>query len=140
MLIVKKALHQIASRLHENPSRSQNLLSSAIAGGYPSGSLMSHAGGPRIVGIAPLMGSYGGYKNDAGDWSRPLYQAPRNEPPPTTEFYIRLVSPVENIAGVIGKGGALINQLRQETRANIKVDSSKTEGNDCLITISAREV
>ncbi|KAL1205919.1 KH domain-containing protein [Cardamine amara subsp. amara] len=139
VLIVKKALHQIASRLHENPSRSQNLLSSAIAGGYPSGSLMSHAGGPRIVGLAPLMGSYGGYKSDAGDWSRPLYQAPRNEPP-ATEFFIRLVSPVENIAGVIGKGGALINQLRQETRANIKVDSSRTEGNDCLITISAREV
>ncbi|VVB14566.1 unnamed protein product [Arabis nemorensis] len=139
VLIVKKALLQIASRLHENPSRSQNLLSSAICGGYPSGSLMSHAGGPRIVGIAPLMGSYGGYKNDAGDWSRPLYQAPRNEPP-ATEFYIRLVSPVENIASVIGKGGALINQLRQETRATIKVDSTRTEGNDCLITISAREV
>lgn len=100
---------------------------------------MSHAGGPRIVGLAPLMGSYGGYKSDAGEWSRPLYQAPRNEPP-ATEFYIRLVSPVENIASVIGKGGALINQLRQETRATIKVDSTRTEGNDCLITISAREV
>ncbi|ESQ41498.1 hypothetical protein EUTSA_v10013173mg [Eutrema salsugineum] len=139
VLIVKKALHQIASRLHENPSRTQNQLSSAMAGGYSSGSLMSHAGGTRIVGIAPLMGSYGGYKNDAGDWSRPLYQAPRNEPP-ATDFYIRLVSPVENIASVIGKGGALINQLRQETRATIKVDSTRTEGNDCLITISAREV
>uniref|UniRef100_A0A1J3F5S2 KH domain-containing protein n=2 Tax=Noccaea caerulescens TaxID=107243 RepID=A0A1J3F5S2_NOCCA len=139
VLIVKKALHEIASRLHGNPSRTQNLLSSAIAGGYPSGSLMSHAGGPRLVGIAPLMGSYGGYKSEAGDWSRPLYQAPRNEAP-ATDFYIRLVSPVENIASVIGKGGALINQLRQETRATIKVDSTRTEGNDCLITISAREV
>lgn len=134
VLIVKKALLQIASRLHENPSRSQNLLSSS--GGYPAGSLMSHAGGPRLVGLAPLMGSYG---RDAGDWSRPLYQPPRNDPP-ATEFFIRLVSPVENIASVIGKGGALINQLRQETRATIKVDSSRTEGNDCLITISAREV
>ncbi|CAH2072697.1 unnamed protein product [Thlaspi arvense] len=135
VLIVKKALHQIASRLHDNPSRTQNLLSSASSGGYPSGSLMSS----RIVGIAPLMGSYGGYKSDAGDWSRPLYQAPRHEPP-ATDFFIRLVSPVENIASVIGKGGALINQLRQETRATIKVDSTRTEGNDCLITISAREV
>uniref|UniRef100_M4CQ05 K Homology domain-containing protein n=1 Tax=Brassica campestris TaxID=3711 RepID=M4CQ05_BRACM len=139
VLLVKKALHQIAARLHENPSRTQNLLSSAVAGGYPSGSLMSHAGGPRIVGIAPLMGSYGGYKSEAGDFARPLYEARRNEPP-ATDFYIRLVSPVENIASVIGKGGALINQLRQETRATIKVDSARTEGNDCLITISAREV
>ncbi|KAF8118034.1 hypothetical protein N665_0006s0037 [Sinapis alba] len=139
VLLVKKALHQIASRLHKNPSRTQNLLSSAVSGGYPSGSLMSHAGGPRIVGIAPLMGSYGGYKSDAGDFARPLYEARRNEPP-ATDFYIRLVSPVENIASVIGKGGALINQLRQETGATIKVDSARTEGNDCLITISAREV
>ncbi|KAH0888262.1 hypothetical protein HID58_050691 [Brassica napus] len=139
VLLVKKALHQIASRLHENPSRTQNLLSSAVAGGYPSGSLMSHAAGPRIVGIAPLMGSYGGYKGDAGDFARPLYETRRNEPP-ATDFYIRLVSPVENIASVIGKGGALINQLRQETRATIKVDSARTEGNDCLVTISAREV
>ncbi|CAH8361132.1 unnamed protein product, partial [Eruca vesicaria subsp. sativa] len=141
VLLVKKALHQIASRLHKNPSRTQNLLSSAVAGGaYPSGSLMSHAGGPRIVGIAPLMDPYGGYKSDhAGDFGRPLYETRRNEPP-ATDFYIRLVSPVENIASVIGKGGALINQLRQETRATIKVDSTRTEGNDCLITISAREV
>ncbi|KAL0843123.1 hypothetical protein Bca101_016368 [Brassica carinata] len=141
VLLVKKALHQIASRLHKNPSRTQNLLSSAVAGGYPSGgSLMSHAGGPRIVGIAPLMDPYGGYKSDhPGDFGRPLYQARRNEPP-ATDFYIRLVSPVENIASVIGKGGALINQLRQETRATIKVDSTRTEENDCLITISAREV
>ncbi|KAJ0243551.1 hypothetical protein HA466_0195920 [Hirschfeldia incana] len=130
VVIVKKALHQIASRLHENPSRTQSHLSSTP--------LMSHAGGgPRIVGIAPLMDPYGGgYRSDA----RPLYQAPRNDPPPATDFYIRLVSPVDNIASVIGKGGALINQLRQETRATIKVDSGRSEGNDCLITISAREV
>ncbi|CAN6864944.1 unnamed protein product [Brassica oleracea] len=127
VLIVKKALHQIASRLHENPSRTQNLLSSAPP-------LMSHSGGPRIVGIAPLMDPY------ARDLSRPLYQTLRNEPPAATDFYIRLVSPADNIASVIGKGGALINQLRQETRATIKVDSARTEGNDCLITISAREV
>ncbi|KAL0647863.1 hypothetical protein Bca4012_046154 [Brassica carinata] len=127
VLIVKKALHQIASRLHENPSRTQNLLSSAPP-------LMSHSGGPRIVGVTPLMDPY------ARDLSRPLYQALRNDPPAATDFYIRLVSPADNIASVIGKGGALINQLRQETRATIKVDSARTEGNDCLITISAREV
>lgn len=124
---VKKALHQIASRLHENPSRTQNILSSAPP-------LMSHACGSRIVGIAPLMDPY------SRDLSRPLYQALRNDPPAATDFYIRLVSPADNIASVIGKGGALINQLRQETRATIKVDSARTEGNDCLITISAREV
>lgn len=40
---------------------------------------------------------------------------------------------------MIGKGGAIINQIRQESGAVIKVDSSTSEGDDCLITISAKE-
>jgi poly(rC)-binding protein 2/3/4 len=40
---------------------------------------------------------------------------------------------------VIGKGGGIINQIRQDSGANIKVDSSATEGDDCLISISTRE-
>ncbi|KAG2300438.1 hypothetical protein Bca52824_036910 [Brassica carinata] len=72
---------------------------------------------------------------DGGDGS----DGERNATAKMLVLRIRLVSP-DNIASVIGKGGALINQLRQETRATIKVDSSRTEGNDCLITISAREV
>ncbi|PON96367.1 Polyribonucleotide nucleotidyltransferase [Trema orientale] len=137
--VVKKALYQIASRLHDNPSRSQHLLTSAVPNVYPSGgSLMGpNAGGP-IVGIAPLVGAYGGYKGEAGDWSRSLYSAPRDETS-SKEFSIRLVCPTGNIGGVIGKGGAIINQIRQESGAVIKVDSSATEGDDCLITVSAKE-
>lgn len=137
--MVKKALYQIASRLHDNPSRSQHLLTSAVPNVYPSGgSLVGPAAGAPIVGIAPLMGPYGGYKGDAGDWSRSLYSAPRDETS-TKEFSLRLVCPTGNIGGVIGKGGVIINQIRQESGAVIKVDSS-TEGDDCLITISAKEV
>ncbi|CAM8968236.1 unnamed protein product [Rhodiola kirilowii] len=42
-----------------------------------------------------------------------------------------------NIGSVIGKGGAIINQIRQESGAGIKVDSSVEE--TTLITISAKE-
>jgi poly(rC)-binding protein 2/3/4 len=51
-----------------------------------------------------------------------------------------MVCPTANIGAVIGKGGTIINQIRQESGATIKVDSSASEGDDCLITISAKEV
>ena len=137
---MKKALHQIAYRLHENPSRSQHLLASAMSNTYPAGgALLGPAAGAQIVGISSLMGPYGGYKGDTGEWPRSLYSAPRDEMS-SKEFSLRLVCPTANIGGVIGKGGAIINQIRQESGAVIKVDSSSTEGDDCLITISAKEV
>ncbi|XP_048229902.1 KH domain-containing protein At4g18375 isoform X2 [Ricinus communis] len=136
--VVKKALYQIATRLHENPSRTQHLLFSAVPNVYPAtGSLIGPTGAP-IVGIAPLMSTYGGYKGDAGDWSRSLYSAPRDELS-SKEFSLRIVCPTGNIGGVIGKGGTIINQIRQESGAVIKVDSSTAEGDDCLITVSAKE-
>ena len=138
--MVKKALYKIASQLHDNPSRSQHLLTSAAPGVYANGgSLMGPAAGAPIVGMAPLVGAYGGYKGDAGDWSRSLYSAPRDEAS-SKEFSVRFICPTGNIGGVIGKGGAVINQIRQDSGATIKVDSSATEGDDCLITISTKEV
>lgn len=100
---------------------------------------MGPGGGAPIVGIAPMMGPYGGYKGDSGDWQRSMYPAPRDEGS-YKEFSLRFVCPTSNIGGVIGKGGTIINQIRQESGAGIKVDSSATEGDDCLITVSAREV
>lgn len=137
---MRKALFQIASRLHDNPSRSQHLLASAVPQSmYPSaGSLMGAPGGAPI--FAPIVGSYGsGYKGERGDWPRSIYPSSREEVS-MKDFSIRFVCPTGNIGGVIGKGGAIINQIRQETRASIKVDSSSTEGDDCLITISSKEV
>ncbi|XP_061350641.1 KH domain-containing protein HEN4-like [Gastrolobium bilobum] len=137
--VVKKALYQIASRLHDNPSRSQHLLTSAVPGGYGTGgSLVGPTAGAPIVGMAPLVGAYGGYKGDAGDWSRSLYSVTRDEAS-MKEFSVRIVCPTGNIGGVIGKGGGIINQIRQDSGATIKVDSSATEGDDCLITISTKE-
>lgn len=97
----------------------------------------SHGGAP-IMGMAPIGGGYGGYKGDVGDYPRSMYPGSRDEGSPM-EFSVRFVCPTANIGGVIGKGGGIINQIRQDSGANIKVDSSATEGDDCLIAISARE-
>ncbi|KAK1432872.1 hypothetical protein QVD17_09774 [Tagetes erecta] len=132
---VRKALFQIAARIHDNPSRSQHLLSSSTPNAYPSGgSLMGAPGGTPVMGLTPLVGAYGGYKGEGG-----FYPGPRGESSPK-EFSLRLICPTAKIGGVIGKAGAAINQIRQETGATIKVDSSKAEADDCIISISANEV
>ncbi|KAG8384683.1 hypothetical protein BUALT_Bualt04G0143500 [Buddleja alternifolia] len=138
--VVKKALYQIASRLHDNPSRSQHLLSSAVPTVYSSGgSVLGASAGAPIMGLTPLVGPYGGYKGEGADWPRSLYSAPRSEAS-SKEFSLCLVCPTVNIGGVIGKGGTIINQIRQDSGAVIKVDSSKAEGDDCVISISAKEI
>lgn len=81
------------------------------------------------MGVGSLMGPYGGYRSDARDW-----------PASVKEFSLRLVCPTENIGAVIGKGGSIIKQIRQESGASIKVDSSAAEGDDCIISVSAKEV
>lgn len=81
------------------------------------------------MGVTSVMGPYGGYRGETADWSGSVM-----------EFSLRLVCPTENIGGVIGKGGAIIKQIRQESGAFIKVDSSAAEGDDCIISISAKEV
>ncbi|KAL7140988.1 hypothetical protein ABFS83_08G024500 [Erythranthe nasuta] len=134
--MVRKALYQIASRLHDNPSRSQHLLSSSVPTAYSSGSsVMGPTGGAPMMVVGP----YGGFKGESADWSRPMYPAPRNEVS-SREFSLRLVCPTASIGGVIGKGGTIINQIRQDSGAVIKVDSSVSAGDDCVISISAKEI
>lgn len=138
--VVRKALFQIASRLRDNPSKSQHLLASSAPNMYASSSsLMGTTAGAPIMGLTPLVGHYGGYKGESGDWQRSFYPPPRDEAS-SKEFFLRIICPTENIGGVIGKGGVIINQIRQESGAAIKVDSSAAEGDDCIISVSAREV
>lgn len=138
---VRKALYQVAARLHSNPSRTQHLLNSSTPNAYPgAGALIGTTPGAPIMGLNSLVGAYGGYKPEGGDWSRGFYPGQRDESA-KREFSLRLICPTENIGGVIGKGGAAINQVRQETRADIKVNSSVAEGaDDCIISISSKEV
>lgn len=138
---VRKALYQVAARLHDNPSRTQHLLNSSTPNAYPgAGALIGTTPGAPIMGLSSLVGGYGGFKPEGGDWSRGFYPGQRDESA-QREFSLRLICPTENIGGVIGKGGAAINQVRQETRADIKVNSSVAEGaDDCIISISSKEV
>lgn len=136
--IVRKALFQIASRLHDNPSRTQHILASSVPNLYQSGgALMGPTGGAPIMSLAPLVGPYGGYKGESRDWSRSFYSS--REESSSKEFSLRMLCPTGYIGGVIGKSGVIIKQIRQESGANIRVDSSAAEGDYCLISISSKE-
>ncbi|XP_020520832.1 KH domain-containing protein At4g18375 isoform X1 [Amborella trichopoda] len=131
--VVRKALYQVSSRLHENPSRSQGMLS--------SGPMIPPGG--QFFGPNSGASYYGGYKGDVGgDWavgpSQHLYSGARDDSS-AKEFGLRLVCPSSHIGGVIGKGGVIIKQIRQESGAFIKVESNNAEGDDCVIAVSAKE-
>lgn len=126
--VVKRALYQVAARLHDNPSRSQHqLLSSPSIYRSGAGLVNPHAGS-QVMGVTSLMGPYASYKSDG-----------RSRSSSVKEFAVRLVCPIENVGAVIGKGGGVIKQLRQESGASIKVDSAAAEGDDCIIFVSAKE-
>ncbi|VAI05778.1 unnamed protein product [Triticum turgidum subsp. durum] len=136
-IVVRKALLQVSSRLHGNPSRSQHLLASSLTQPFPAGSRLGSSSTAPVVGITPMVSPYGRYKGDiVGDWPS-IYQ-PRREVSSAKEFTLRLLCAAANVGGVIGKGGGIIKQIRQESGAFIKVDSSSAE-DDCIITVSAKE-
>lgn len=138
-VVVRKALHQVSSRLHDNPSKSQHLLASSLTQPYPGSTHLGGSSTAPVVGITPVIPPYGGYKGDAaGDWSS-LYQ-PRRDESSAKEFSLRLLCAAANVGGVIGKGGGIIKQIRQESGALIKVASSNSDpDDDCIITVSAKE-
>lgn len=58
-----------------------------------------------------MSGPYGSYKSE-GDWSASA-----------KDFSLRLVCPTENIGGVIGKGGVIIKQIRQDLVHRLKLSA-----------------
>lgn len=115
---MREALYQVASLLHDNPSRFQHSLLTAPSSMHqPGGMLMS----------AALTSSHRNYAvhRDIAD---------------AREFCVCFICPAENVGGVIGKGGGFINQIRQETGATIRVNTSETDEEDCIILISSKEV
>ncbi|CAH8387560.1 unnamed protein product [Eruca vesicaria subsp. sativa] len=118
-LAVREALYQVASLLYDNPSRFQYYFLSSSSGLQQSGGMLMSP---------PLTNSH---KN---------YSAPSRDVADAREFSICFICPAENVGGVIGKGGSFINQIRQESGAVVKVNTSETDGDDeCIIFISSKE-
>lgn len=158
--VVKKALYEVSARLHENPPKERLQLNNPVtafgqspffasAGPlFSSGNMLGQGTAP-IVGIAPHMSAVGGYRSDAGAaWPLSSSAYPvlsglggshRRDDGSAEEFVFQLLCRNERIGGVIGKGGSVINQIRQETGANIKVVDQVRDCDERVIVVSSKE-
>lgn len=158
--VVKKALYEVSTRLHENPPKErlqfnnpvtafgQNPFLASAGQLFSSGNMLSQGTAP-IVGIAPHMPAVSGYMGDAGAaWPLSSSGYPaltglggphRRDDASAEEFVFQLLCRTDKIGGVIGKGGGVINQIRQETGANIKVADQVPDCDERVIIVSSRE-
>ncbi|KAH0771530.1 hypothetical protein KY290_015511 [Solanum tuberosum] len=145
--VVKKALYEIATRLHKNPSRSQHLLASAAPNIYSSSSLVGHTAGAPITesGAAIKVDSSAAEGDDCvisisvkeffEDTYSPTVEAALRLQPRCSEkvdkdsgltpLTTRLLVPTSRIGCLIGKGGTIINEMRKITKANIRILSKE---------------
>jgi poly(rC)-binding protein 3/4 len=66
----------------------------------------------------------------------PTYSAPKC----SGELEFRVLCPGDKIGLVIGRGGATIKNIRQESGARIDVDDAKNGKEESIITITSTEV
>ncbi|KAL2635219.1 hypothetical protein R1flu_006698 [Riccia fluitans] len=163
LTVVKKALHAISTRLKENPPRERpGGLGSGIHGSgiYPpgggilagetfisAGSTLLGQGGP-LLGLGPSLSGLGGGGGGGGfpfnSQALPVLQDSggshlSRHPPVDEELVFRILCPNEKIGSVIGKGGSIIRNLREDTGARIKVADPIPGSDERVIIISANE-
>ncbi|KAH9306722.1 hypothetical protein KI387_011126, partial [Taxus chinensis] len=149
--VVKKALYEVSARLHENPSKQRldfNNPSRAAGNTYGSGgSLFSSVNllpqgnplwsnqnvGAPIVGLGASMPMFGGYGSDTGS----AWQMNPSGFPALAGF--GGPSRREGVGGVIGKSGSTINQIRQDSGANIKISDTMPDSEETEIVVSSSE-
>lgn len=159
---VKKALFAVSAIMYKFSPREEIPLETSVAEAppsivipsdvpiYPPGGLYPNADPilpPRSVSSI-LGGTHvpdlQGYADSGNTW--PVYSAglpvisglggaSRSE-----ELVIRVLCPFNKIGRVIGKGGGTIKSIRQGSGAQIEVDDTKDNRDECIITVTAIEV
>lgn len=149
--ILKRALYDVSTLLHQNP-RKEKALNFALPSRGPS----FHAAGPltnmppprggdpmwsprdssRHMPPPPWMEDYGRHPGFTGafddDLARPDVEL-------SGEFSLKILCLVSKIGGVIGKGGINVRQLQQETGTSIHVEDVTTKSQERVIRVSAFE-
>ncbi|XP_027354102.1 RNA-binding KH domain-containing protein RCF3-like isoform X2 [Abrus precatorius] len=141
--VVRKALQSVSQQLLENPPRDPESLSAHFSG--PS----SHSFGqfpPHNRSFAAQGASLAPGPHDISVFhsAPPLIPIPkfhegaiRGRMRPSQEMLtFRLLCPSERVGNLIGKGGAIIKTVQQETASEIKVLEGTPDSEDCVIVIS----
>ncbi|XP_059453191.1 KH domain-containing protein HEN4-like [Corylus avellana] len=146
---VKKALQSVSQQLLENPPRDHDP-SSANSSGPPSHSFGHFHPRPDAYPLpnrsfAPPGVPYSSGPRDVADYNSappPLIAKyhetgiPGRMKPAQEVLTFRLLCHDERVGGVIGKGGAIIKTLKQETGCEIKVMEGVSDSQDRIIVIS----
>ncbi|KAJ6795494.1 KH domain-containing protein HEN4-like [Iris pallida] len=143
--IVKKALYDVSTRLHqhphkENPSIDELIYASTQGLFHPGDSMRLPPQGPSMhpdaYGTPPPW--YGAHKSEPYGHPPSSYKSSRNgNDEEAPEFGMRILCPTGKIGGVIGKSGANVRQLEQQTRAKIQVEDP--EGEERIINVTSME-
>ncbi|WOL02845.1 KH domain-containing protein HEN4 isoform X6 [Canna indica] len=153
--IAKKALYRISTLLHQHPHKENPPLEDII---YASthGSFHPEPSVPPPLPQGNRMWSQ--FYPDVHDpptisrFSRYPDEPPRHPPgsfsrnnlgsdgETAEEFSIRILCATVKIGGVIGKGGANVRQLEQQTGARIQVEDTASDAEERVINISCKEV
>ncbi|KAJ6820783.1 KH domain-containing protein HEN4-like [Iris pallida] len=146
--IVKKALYDVSTRLHqhprkENPSIDELVSASTRGSSHPGAFMPPPPRGPPMYpdgyGTTPPL--YGGHRDEQYGYPPNSYNSSRNgnDEEVPEEFCIRILCPTGKIGGVIGKSGANVRQLEHQTRAKIKVEDTSPECEERIINVSSME-
>ncbi|KAL2340064.1 hypothetical protein Fmac_008004 [Flemingia macrophylla] len=132
--VVRKALQSVSQQLLENPPRDYESLSANFTGpsthsfGQFPPPNRSFAAGPHDIpsfhSAPPLITKF--HEAAIHGRTRPLQEM----------LTFRLLCPVDRVGNIIGKGGAIIKTVQQETASEIKVVEGPADSEDCVVVIS----
>lgn len=148
--VVKKALYDISTRLHQHPRKENppvdDLIYASARGSFQPGA--SKPPPPPIrssqqhdIYGTPPRSWFGGHRNEAPGNVPSSYNSSHgaNEGDTPEEFSMRILCPVGKIGWVIGKAGASIRQLEHDTFARIQVEDTSPEAEERIINVTSRE-
>ncbi|KAJ4972717.1 hypothetical protein NE237_005891 [Protea cynaroides] len=145
--VAKKALYEVSTLLHQNPRKDNMPLNYPMPAGGPG----FYPPGPPIGNILPQGNPTWSHRNSgAHGTSRMPWMGgygsgfdgvpPVNAGETSDEFSMKILCPAGKIGGVIGKGGANVRQLQQETGTSIQVVDTTREAEERVIVVSSFEV
>ncbi|GAB2241475.1 hypothetical protein Droror1_Dr00018250 [Drosera rotundifolia] len=88
---------------------------------------------PELSGYADIGTSVPVYSSTLSGISK--YSGPSR----SEEMAVKVLCPADKIGRVIGKGGSTIKSIRHNSGAQIHVDDSKNNHDDCVITVTSTE-
>nr|KYP70132.1 KH domain-containing protein At4g18375 family [Cajanus cajan] len=132
--VVRKALQSVSQQLLENPPRDHESMSANFTGPstHSFGQFPSHnrsfPAGPHDISsfhsAPPLITKF--HEAAIHGRTRPVQEM----------LTFRLLCPADRVGNIIGKGGAIIRSVQQETASEIKVVEGPPDSEDCVVVIS----